>query len=77
MKVWRCAGSLKTDDSRTVVTETESGLQQPRRDLFGGGGGGNNGSSSSGGGGSGLGLGLATKFSKKGNIQLPNQVPLH
>lgn len=71
MKVWRCAGSLKTDDSRTVP-EAESGGQPSKRDLFSLGG--TVPATTSGGG---LGLGLVTKFSKKGTIQLPNQVPLH
>lgn len=79
MKMWRCAGSLKTDDSRTVPESEATGqIQQPKRDLFslggGVGAGGGNGQSSTSTGGLGS---LATKFSKKGPIQLPNQVPLH
>ena len=81
MKAWRCAGSLKTDESRTITEADNAQLQpQARQAKFSfanpppSASSGNGSSGSTGGGGLGA---FATKFSKKGTIQLPSQVPLH
>lgn len=91
-RVWRCAGNLKPDNEKALVDAGDM-LMTGKREQLGGNSAGpsgscvgginvaansnncNNNNSSSGS--SALNLGLTTKFSKKGSITVPNQVPLH